>query len=232
MKYIILFILYVFSFLNVYADCDNKVKSNLLKEANQIKVDYEEKSETVHVNAYGDEFDMENYYLNVSLYNLTNNFSLQITNDYNDDNNTIISSYFVDGKYTFKDLNYNTIIKYKIDVYSDVDECDTYLVKTINYTKPMINPNYYYEACQDNDGISICKKYITNSKYIYNMGIGLDEAVNDIKKNGDKNIEEPEEENNKNFWQKYYVYILSGSGIFVVVLTTVLIIINKKRSEI
>ena len=67
MKYIILFILCVFSFLNVYADCDNKVKSNLLKEANQIKVDYEEKSETVHVNAYGDEFDMENYYLNVSL---------------------------------------------------------------------------------------------------------------------------------------------------------------------
>ena len=36
--------------MNVYADkCDSKTKSDLLKEANQIKVDYDEKNEKVHV---------------------------------------------------------------------------------------------------------------------------------------------------------------------------------------
>ena len=231
MKYIILFIISLFTSFNVYAvECDSKTKSNLLKEANQIKVDYEEKSETVHVNAYGDEFDMEKYWLEVSLYNLTNNFTLQISNDYNDDKITVISSMIKDGKYTFKDLNYNSIIKYKIELFTNSDSCDRYIVKTINYTKPMLNPNYAYESCQNNDGLSICKKYITNSNYIYNMGLGLDEAINDIKKNGDKNSEEPQE-NNKNFWQKYYIYIIASTSVLLII-TVTLIIINKKRSEI
>ena len=42
MKYILIIILSLFS-LNVSADkCDSKTKSDLLKEANQIKVDYDE----------------------------------------------------------------------------------------------------------------------------------------------------------------------------------------------
>lgn len=231
MKYIVLFMFSLFTYLGVYADtCDNKTKSGLLKEANAIKIDYEEKSETVHVNENGEEFDAEKSWLEISLYNVTNNFSLQISNDYNSDKLTVVNSMVTDGKYTFKDYNYNKIIKYKIEVYNNND-CDMYLVKTINYTKPMLNPNYYYQVCEENPGVNICKKFITNSKLIYNMGIGLDEAIKENKKNS-SNIDDNEEEIKKNFWQKYYIYIISCGCVLTIAGAGAWIYINKKRSEI
>lgn len=231
MKYIVLFMFSLFTYLGVYADtCDSETKSSLLKEANAIKIDYEEKSEVVHVNENGEEFDAEKSWLEVSLYNVTNNFSLQISNDYNSDKLTVINSMIKDGKYTFKDYNYNRIIKYKIEVYNNND-CDMYLVKTINYTKPMLNPNYYYQVCEENPGVNICKKFITNSKLIYNMGIGLDEAIKENKGNK-SDVDDNGNETKKNFWQKYYVYIISCGCVLVIAGVGTWIYINKKRSEI
>ena len=47
MKYILILIMSLLS-MNVYADkCDSQTKSDLLKEANLIKVDYDEKNEKV-----------------------------------------------------------------------------------------------------------------------------------------------------------------------------------------
>lgn len=215
--------------VNVYADkCDSKTKSDLLKSANEIKVDYDEYEMTEEVEEDGEKFTSVDRYLNISIYNLSNEFTLQISNDLNDEMMFVDSSEFKDGKYTFKnDTNYK-IIKYKIEVYSNTS-CDKYLIKTINYTKPMFNPNYFYEVCQSNTDVPYCSKYITNEKYIKKYGVGLNEVVDNYR-NGLSFDDEEEKE--KSFWEKYYLYIIIGSILGIGTITGIIVFINKKRSEL
>ena len=228
MNYIVLLVVSLFTSLSVYADtCDSKTKSNLLKEANQIKIDYEEKTENIHVKD-----DMYDYYtdattLLISIYNLSNNFTLNISNDLDDSLIIANQSDISNGKYTFDDIDYYKIIKYKINVYSNTD-CDRYLVKTITYTKPMFNLNSVYTVCDGNENIAYCQKYITNPKLVFSMGVGLKDAIDSYKK-GDTVL--PGEDEKENFFKKYYIYIIVGGVVCVLGVGTIWYI-NKKRSEI
>lgn len=226
MKYILILIMSLFS-MNVYADkCDSKTKSDLLKEANLIKVDYDENEKTEEVDDGYNKYTAVDRTLDISLYNLTNNFSLEISNDVNDDVIYAESNVFKEGKYTFNEDAYN-IIKYKIKVYSNTS-CDRYLIKTINYTKPMYNPNYNYAICVDNSNVPYCQKYIVNKKYIFDAGKGLDEAIDNYNKNGGIISDD---ENKESFLKKYYIYIIIGSVLITGGVITI-VIVNKKRSEI
>lgn len=214
--------------INVYADkCDSKTKSELLKAANEIKVDYDEYEKTEIVESDGLKYTSVDRYLNISLYNLSDEIILQISNDYNDEMMFADKSEFKEGKFTFKDNNMFNVVKYKIEIYSNIS-CDKYLIKTINYTKPMYNSNYNYEICQKNKDVPYCNKYITNNKYIKNFGFGLDKIVEDYR-NGLSfdNEEEPE----KNFFEKYYLYIIGGCIVLIGGIG-IFIYINKKRSEL
>lgn len=227
MKRLILITLCMLS-LNVYADkCDNSTKKELLKEANEIKVDYDEVVEQVHIKDEYYDYMADETSLNISIYNLTDNMQLEISNDYNDSMIFINKDDYKDGKYTFKDLSYLNVIKYKIEVYSNTS-CDKYLVKTINYTKPMYNYNYSYQICKDNSDISICQKYVTSDKNKYSMGIGLEEAVEKYKSGEYKN---EEEEQGKSFLENNYMYITVGIACLATI-TGIIVYINKKRSEI
>lgn len=229
MKYIVIIIISLFTSFNVYADkCDSKTKSDLLKEANQIKVDYEEKTESVHVKDEMYDYTTDVTTLLVSIYNLTDNFSLEISNDVNDNISFANKKDYSSGKYTFDDIDYYKIINYKIKVYSNAS-CDRYLIKTINYKKPMFNSNSVYQICKDNSNVSYCQKYITNPKIVKSMGIGLKEEIDNYNKgNVTPDIEEPQE----SFFKKYYIYILIGGGVLIIIGTTTWLFIKKKRSEI
>ena len=228
MKYIVIIIISLFTSFNVYADkCDSKTKSDLLKEANQIKVDYEEKTESVHVKDEMYDYTTDVTTLLVSIYNLTDNFSLEISNDVNDNISFANKKDYSSGKYTFDDIDYYKIINYKIKVYSNTS-CDRYLIKNITYTKPMYNSNYNYKICEENSSVPYCQKYITNKKYVFDAGKGLDKAIDDYKNN---NNQMPEEIDKESFFEKYKVYIITGGGV-IVIATCVIIFIRKKRSEI
>ena len=227
MKYILIIILSLFS-LNVSADkCDSKTKSDLLKEANQIKVDYDEIEKTEEVDDGYNKYTAVDRTLNISLYNLTNNFSLEISNDYDDKVIYVESNDIKDGKYTFNDINTYHVVKYKIAVYSNTS-CDKYLIKNISYTKPMYNSNYNYKICEENSSVPYCQKYIVNNRYVFDAGKGLDKAIEDYKNN---NNQIPGEENKEGFLKKYMVYIIIG-GVIVIAGIGVTIVIRKKRSEI
>lgn len=226
MKYILIIILSLFS-INVSADkCDSKTKSDLLKEANQIKVDYDEVEKTEEVDDGYNKYTAVDRTLDISLYNLTNNYSLEISNDYNDNVLYVENNDIKDGKYTFNDTNTYHVVKYKISVYSNTS-CDRYLIKNITYTKPMYNSNFNYKICEENSGVPYCQKYITNKKYIFVSGIGLDEAIENYKGN---NNQIPDDFTENNFFKKYLVYIIIG-GV-VIVSGTCIAIVNKKRSEL
>lgn len=227
MKYILIIILSLFS-INVSADkCDSKTKSDLLKEANQIKVDYDEVEKTEEVDDGYNKYTAVDRFLNISLYNLSNNFSLEISNDYNDNVLYVENNDIKDGKYTFKDDNTYHVVKYKISVYSNTS-CDKYLIKNISYTKPMYNSNFNYKICEENSGVPYCQKYITNKKYVFDAAKGLDKAIEEYKNN---NNQMPNEEGKESFIKKYLIYIIIGSVVVVGGIGAT-IIIKKKRSEI
>lgn len=227
MKYILIIILSLFS-LNVSADkCDSKTKSDLLKEANQIKVDYDEIEKTEEVDDGYNKYTAVDRSLDISLYNLTNNFSLEISNDYDDKVIYVESNDIKDGKYTFNDKNMYHVIKYKISVYSNTS-CDRYLIKNISYTKPMYNSNYNYKICEENSGVPYCQKYITNKKYIFSSGIELGKVIEDYKNN---NNQIPDEIVEESFFKKYLVYIIIG-GVVAASGICIAIFIKKKRSEL
>lgn len=226
MKYILILIMSLFS-MNVYADkCDSQTKSDLLKEANLIKVDYDENEKTEEIDDGYNKYTAVDRTLDISLYNLTNNFSLEISNDNNDSIIYAENNEFKEGKYTFSVDAYN-IIKYKVKIYSNVS-CDRYLIKTINYTKPMYNSNYNYAVCKDNSNVPYCQKYITNKKYVFDAGKGLSEAIDNYKNNGEII---PDDENKNSFFKKYFIYIIIGSVLIAGGVITI-VIVNKKRSEI
>ena len=226
MKYIFILIMSLLS-MNVYADrCDSKTRSDLLKEANQIKIDYDEKTENIHVKDEQYDYDTVKTTLVLSIYNLTNNFSLEISNDKNDTIIYVDKENIKDGKYSFDDIDYYSIVKYKIEVYSETS-CDRYLIKTINYTKPMYNLNSSYGVCEGNENISYCQKYITSPKLEFSMGVGLKEAIEKYKVTD--NI--PDKEDDVNFFLKYYPYIILGV-VGVGMICGIVFFIQKKRSEI
>lgn len=224
-----IFIMFLFiCFINVHADkCTYDQKVELTKLANEIKVDYDEKSKDVHVIDEQYDFIAKDYWLEISIYNIPKDFILEISNDYNDDIIKLYDNSIKDGLYTFKDYDYYKIINYKVDIYN-VSTCDKYLVKTITYKKPMYNPNYAYDICKKNEDIPFCNKYVLSNKKIFNMGIGLNEAVNNYKQTNEEKVEKVE----KDVWiKKNYKYIIGGV-MTVLFIVGVVLYINKRRGEL
>lgn len=225
-KIFLLFILV--SFINVYADkCTYDQKVELTKLANEIKIDYDEKSKDVHISDEFYEYDTKDVWLELSIYNIPKDFVLEISNDYNKDVISVYGNDIKEGTYTFKDYDYYKIINYSVKVIN-TSTCDRYTVKTIKYKKPMYNLNYTYDVCKDNEDVPFCNKYITSEKKIYKMGIGLQEAINSYKQTAEEKVEN---ENKKNWFSNNYIYIIGGI-VVVGVIAIGVVYINKKRSEI
>lgn len=225
-KIFILFLLV--SFINVYADkCTYDQKVEFTKLANEIKVDYDEKSKDITVNDEIYNYTAKDYWIELSIYNIAKDFILEISNDYNNEVIKVYDNSIKEGVYSFKDYDYYKIINYKIDIYN-VNTCDMYKVKSINFRKPMFNPNYYYDACKSNDDLSICKKYITNSKLVYEAGIGLNEAIKGFRNNEIQDFDG--DSTTKSFNN---IYIIVGGVILLIGLSGgVYYIIYRKRSAI
>ena len=221
-------VLLSFCFVNVYADkCTYDQKYELTKLANEIKIDYDEKSKDVHIKDEYYDYKTKDYWLEISIYNIPSDFILEITNDYNKEVINVYKSDIKDGVYRFKDYDYYKIINYSVNVIN-TSTCDRYTVKTIKYKKPMYNPNWSYDICKENENVPFCNKYILSSKKVYSMGIGLEEAIDNFKKTGDEKVEDNKE---GNWFKKNYKYLFIG--VFgAVAVGGIIFYINKKRGEI
>lgn len=225
MKKFFLIIIFGLSFINVYADkCSYDQKVELSKLANEIKIDYEEKTEDIVFDEGHGTFNVTNIWLDINLYNISNRLTLKITNDYNSDMIVANSNQVKGGLYSFKDYDYSKIINYKIEIY-DSGECDNILVKTKKYKKPMYNMNYNFDICKENSDVSICQKYVLSPKKYYPLGYGLEEEIKNLK--NETKEEKIEEEKSKSI-----IYIVAGGVVTLVVIGAVWIVIHRKRSEI
>ncbi|MCH5166599.1 MAG: hypothetical protein J1F35_01780 [Erysipelotrichales bacterium] len=154
---IILFLLFSYFCItsNVYAEdnsCTYKEQANLNKLAGSVEVSYD-----IQKNTDG------TYIFKISIYNLTSDLSVTVTNDYDATFFlTIVSEMTNNGTYTFEVNDYTNIIKYSFVVRATTSPCTSDL-KKLTLVKPKKNKYHDYNECKlaDTEGYTYCTEWIT-----------------------------------------------------------------------
>ena len=243
------------SFTNVLAEaCSGSTLTNLQKEASNIKINYEVvenkiaapseyefDSDKTEIPVGEDEnlgmedttnIELTEESLKITVYNITKNFYLVQSDDLTTDTKTITYYDTIEGKYIIETSNITDYVNYKFEVYSNLDTCDTTLIKTINYTKPKLNPNANYQICVDNPTIPACQRFITKDTGVSEENIAeYAQKYIDNKGNVDDDTIVPAERKKSNFIKDNLSYIIT-IGSVIIVGSVIYIIISKKRSKI
>ncbi len=227
---------FLFGYVNVLADeCRGEALTNLIKEANNIKINYEileEKSTQPVPKEYIEivgktETEVITEKIKINIYNITNNIYLEQTIDDNDDKKLINYSDTVNGKYSFVTDNISEYVNYKYNVYSNLNTCDKTLLKTINFIKPKHNYLSDFQLCVDNPDVPVCAKYITKDINLGNND--LEDVINKYKNSNSVIVTTKVVNNNSN--NNYLLYGVIGGSILIIGVV-VYIIISKRRSAL
>lgn len=230
------------------ATCNYEEKATLNNEISNVKANYEAKERilskeeyTIPVEIIGTE-EEANYvsktdYLSVNILNLTENFYIKVTNDYDDEEKIYQYSETTNGNITWDWHNVQKLVTYTIEIYaSSKTGCEGTLLKTINLKLPRFNEYSTYSMCDSFPDYYLCKKFVTYGEIEYET---FAKKMNEKAEEKNKKEEEKEEKNNK-WYNKVKKFIIDNKEIFivggVVIVTltcgTVYIIIKKRRSDI
>ena len=230
-------------YINTYADaCKGSELTKLQSIASNIKVNYEVKNEKQSV-AYDPEtmerepdvdieFEVEK--LAITVYNITNDIYIVQKDDKTNEEKKIYYSDTNNGNYTFETNNITEYVNYSFEIYSNLNTCDTTLIKTINFKKPKLNPNSVYQICVENPDVPACQKYITAdigvkeselTEYVNNYINGNNGTVTTTKSSSNNNSD-------NNFLKDNLVYIIIVGGVIVGGSIVAYVVINKKRSAL
>lgn len=228
--FFVITMLFIFN-LGVKANtCDTKEVSRLIELANRVRINYDVgkiwvENFAAHESVM-DKVEVDNFYL--TIYNLTEDLFVIITNNKNDDETVVIYEDLKDGKYSLDTRdNLFEITEYTFRVYAKNDPCKMRELRTIKYTKPITNQLYFFETCQKNLDVPVCQQYITKK---LNINFSeLDEYIENYKKNNIGVVTTKKVNNEKSFIDKYKYYIL---GLGVVVFGSLTFFVIKKRRNL
>lgn len=235
--YLAIFICFMCIFpWNIKAEsCLKEVSRYLTKEAYYIKTNYEviDKStyKDIKIGENETTFKIPRYEFNISIYNLTEELYLVITNSLSDITRTVNYSDTDNGTYSFIDDEFGQISKYTIDIYSSNADCLNKKLKTIKFTRPMYNAYSEYAYCKNSSNY-YCQKFTKtklnlkgNEDFLSKIKVNNDRRSEEIKKN-----EEPKERGIVDLivdnWQMYL-------GIFIgtIFISIILVFVIKKRKS-
>ena len=215
--------------------CTNEVSNMIGRDANNIKVRYEELSNYVlgktfevesDINGDGElgEIDDIGFALRVTISGITENVYLRVENDidYN------IEYYGYDetdnGVITFDQI-YNAYVRtYNVKVYSENDECGGILYREFNFTLPRMNDLSLTPLCENHKELATCKTFVFDK----DGNKMFDEYKQDIAK-VDEEYNKNKEKENKNimdYINEYKLYVIIG---VVLLFAGVVVIIVKRR---
>jgi len=234
-KLIICFILFAcIAKVNVSAlSCSNAVTKDLGQIAAYVKASYEViDSSTVKELVIGEDkttYYTPNFNFLISIYNITNDIYVEITDDVTNQNITVHYSDTDDGVYTFSNEDFGKIYTYTIKVLSANDDCYGEKVRTLTLVKPRYNAFSEYTYCKTSSSI-YCQKFVVKETGLKNAGdfyskIGVN---NDKNKKKSQTTSETEKiiSNIKDNW-KLYLGVLVGTTI----ITTTIIFIYKRKKK-
>ena len=231
----------LFAYVNVFAEkCSNTVISNLQKQANEIKVNYEIVEKKVKIPNWAievyeeteqtnDTVEITTEEIKIIVTNITKDIYIIQINEKTKEKKTIKYDDTKNGVYSFIDNDLRDYVNYKFEVYSNISTCDTMLVKTIDFKKPKLNPNSDFPICIENPNIPVCQRYITSDN-----GIKVDN-LNDyvekyLKEHNSKNNSSTKKDTKETINKNNLIYIIAG--VLMVGGISTYLIISKKRSRL
>lgn len=229
--------------VNAASKCDYNEQVELNNAAANIKASYEEaegkvSEEDLLPNDSG-EIEVITYeYFKISVYNLSEDFYLKITNDYNDEVKYLYYQDSESGVVTYDWNNLDKVTNFTITVYSSNNTgCPNEEYRVIYLTTPRYNEFSELSKCIGNEDFYLCQKYSLEEE------VNLEEFDDKLEKfENNKEIVEDEKHDDSNktlsekigdFIQENKVTIIIISTIIVLggVVTTV-IVIKKRRSRL
>ena len=235
----ILIIFLLFGFINVNAkECNASEIARLNEAANKVKVSYDvvqtkktKEADFLDMDGKPVEgtYEVTEDSLKITVYGISDDLFIMMTNDADGEKVIINNENATNGSYSFINENINDLVNYTFEIYSNYSNCDTALLKTVNFTKPFLNPNALYDVCVENPTVPVCQRYITK---LFDVQDG---ALADVVKkylNGDQNEEEDptvKEKNNKK--NDYLLYGVIGGSVILVAIATY-VVISKKRGAL
>lgn len=210
--------------------CSYKEQQALNKEASNVKINYEivdRRNEIPNNLTQDDHYDMKDYYyINVSLYNISENIYVKITNDYNNEEKNYYSTDLVENSISWKNFYNYQNITYTLNILANTTNCSGKKLIRKKITIPRFNQFYNKNYCQKIPDYELCQELINSS---------LDDS-----KVADKiydaylktlNFSNQKDENNK--FKINWQLIITIAGIIILgVITGLIIYIVIKRRRI
>lgn len=236
----ICFSILAFLFMMPYAaaasSCDVTEIAELNREVVNVKGSYEEieKEFDLEKNPLPDDIldsEEEETYVGtysifkVSIINLSENFYIEVSNDYNRDRYTYEYKDTQDGMVSFEWGHLDKVTNFTVKVYtSDKTGCRDELIKTITITTPRLNEYYDYSLCSQAEGYYLCDKYVQYGEVDFQTFIR-----NVTRHIENKETAEKEKEDNEDFVKKHGVALLVGAIVVVGITAGVVVVIVRKR---
>lgn len=235
-KILVFLCLLTVGILNVSAasSCDYETQVKLNSEANNIKTSYEVKEIKTGkqiVSDMGEGMEDEVYTgVEVSIYNLTENLYLKVTNLQTSETKTYYYADTNDGSITFTrgEEGLSEIVTYQVTVYSNHSDCKDEELKKVNIVTPRYN-TFSAEALCQNSTKYYCQTYITEE-----LNMTFEDFVKQATAALKDNETKPEDQTEKqeSFFEKYGVYMIAVIGVILIGVVTTVIVRNKQRSSI
>lgn len=230
--YILFTLLIMLAFItNVSAEekCTYSKRTDLNKLAWNMNFNYEPVEKKVEdYNQVGNEDNYTMHYsYDLSIYNLTSNLYIKVTNDFNEEVATFTAADIVDGKIIYNVKYTGEIVTYTFAVYVESGDCEGELLRSVKLTTPLRNEYAEMLICGDIPDFYLCQPYLT-STVDYSTFFAKAEAYKQKQE-----LVQEEEEEKKSEKKKNVKYILLGVGSVIVVggLVT-FIVIKKKRGKV
>ena len=231
-KYICSFFLLIISIFlcmtNVYAEstCDYNALASLNKSAGKVKVAY-------NLNSISDGV----YSFDISIYNITDDIYVVLTNDFDTESIMVTKSMTTDGTYTFNTTNTTDIITYSFLI-KDLKYGCTNDLRNLKLVKPMYNEYSKLDICQYEDvqDFYYCQEWLTSKITLSEFGVRqkIEEAmsINNVTTTVCLNCQA--NNNSTDLLNQIKTYLIIGLSIGIVIDLIIIIVLlrNIRRNRI
>ena len=236
-------------FANAASTCDYSEQVKLSSAASVVQAKYDIKRVVIDVDGKvvpdmnPDDVTEDDEYafitsLKVNLLNLSNDIYVLVKGD-NGYERTFYYSDSNQGIIEFDGGDLSKIVRYKITIYSNSNNCKGEVLRNIDLTTPMINSYAYLNSCYLMPNFEYCKEYITTPFYASETDI-MNEISKEYEKYKNTIVEEEENKEEKSFldklrdfYQKNKIIIFCVIGVVLVACALVtVVVIRKQRSRI
>lgn len=224
-----------FAFLevtNAASLCSYQEQNELKSKASNIKV----KNEIEKYDIESADYPITMNRFKISITNLTEEFYVVVTNDYDKKERTFRSTDAKDGIATFYWEYDEDKTNFVFKIYSsNATKCPNDLYKTAYLTTPKYNPYFKLEVCQNNPDFYLCKQYILteivdSDTFYQQLDKYLTKEINEEGKNPTENEKDVTiSAQIFKFINDYKYYILGGLVLVATGAGVIIYFKNKKQ---